>query len=190
MRELSLNVLDIAQNSITAGAALITITVEESLPGDTLTISVEDNGCGMTPQQVEHVTDPFYTTRTTRKVGLGVPFFKMEAEMTGGSFTIHSQQGVGTKLSAVFRPSSVDMIPLGDIGGTVQLLITCNPKIDFLYTRRYETAAGESREFSLDTREMRQLLGDEVSLSAPEVVLWMKDYLAEQTAALLSPQSP
>lgn len=187
MRELSLNVLDIAQNSITAKATLITLTVEESLPEDTLTIKVEDNGCGMTPQQVEHVTDPFYTTRTTRKVGLGVPFFKMEAEMTGGSFAIRSQQGVGTVLQAVFRPSSVDMIPLGDISGTVQLLISCNPEIDFLYTRRFVADGGEQRQFTLDTREMRQLLGDEVSLSAPEVVLWMKDYLAEQTAALLSP---
>lgn len=186
MRELSLNVLDIAQNSITAKATLVTITVDESVPADTLSITVEDNGCGMTEAQVEHVTDPFYTTRTTRKVGLGIPFFKMEAEMTGGSFTIRSQKGIGTSLTAVFHPSSVDMIPIGDIGGTVQLLISCNPTLDFLYTRRYETAAGERRELSLDTREMREMLG-EVSLDSPEVVLWVKDYLAEQTQALLCP---
>ena len=117
MRELSLNVMDIAQNSISAGASLITIRVEEDRPADTLSISVEDNGKGMSPETVQKVIDPFYTTRTTRSVGLGVPLFKMEAEMTGGSFQIDSQLGVGTTLTAVFKPSSVDMIPLGDING-------------------------------------------------------------------------
>ena len=135
MRELSLNVMDIAQNSISAGASLITIQVVEDVPGDLLSISVTDNGCGMTKEQVEHVIDPFYTTRTTRSVGLGVPLFKMEAEMTGGSFVIDSEKGKGTTLTASFKPSSVDMIPLGDISGTVQLLISCNPDRDFLFTR-------------------------------------------------------
>ena len=120
--------MDIAQNSISAGASLITIRVEEDRPADTLSISVEDNGKGMSPETVQKVIDPFYTTRTTRSVGLGVPLFKMEAEMTGGSFQIDSQLGVGTTLTAVFKPSSVDMIPLGDINGTVQLLISCNPR--------------------------------------------------------------
>ncbi len=133
MRELSLNVMDIAQNSISAGASLITITVVETRPGDTLSISVEDNGKGMSEETVKKVIDPFYTTRTTRSVGLGVPLFKMEAEMTGGSFTIQSELGVGTNLTAVFKPSSVDMIPLGDINGTVQLLISCNPRVGFYF---------------------------------------------------------
>ena len=93
MRELSLNVMDIAQNSISAGASLITLEVEEDLTRDLLRISVKDNGRGMTPEQVQNVTDPFYTTRTTRNVGLGVPLFKMEAEMTGGHFTIDSEIG-------------------------------------------------------------------------------------------------
>ena len=93
MRELALNVMDVAQNSISAGASLITLTVEEDLAADRLTITLEDNGCGMTEEQVRSVIDPFYTTRTTRKVGLGVPLFKMEAEMTGGSFSIRSQKG-------------------------------------------------------------------------------------------------
>lgn len=137
MRELSLNVMDIAQNSISAGASLIEIEVAEDIGEDVLKIRVTDNGCGMTPEQVQHVIDPFYTTRTTRSVGLGVPLFKMEAEMTGGSFEISSEKGKGTSLCALFKLSSVDMIPLGDIGGTVQLLITCNPKLDFLFTRSY-----------------------------------------------------
>lgn len=184
MRELSLNVMDIAQNSISAGADGITVTVSESLPDDLLSVTVDDNGCGMTPEQVKNVIDPFYTTRTTRKVGLGIPLFKMEAEMTGGSFNITSQKGVGTRVTANFKPSSVDMVPLGDINGTVQLLISCNPTLNFRFVRRLETAAGESRELSLDTKEMREMLCD-VPLDSPEVVLWIKEYLAEQTAELL-----
>lgn len=189
MRELSLNVMDIAQNSISAGASLITLEVEEDLTRDLLRISVKDNGRGMTPEQVQNVTDPFYTTRTTRNVGLGVPLFKMEAEMTGGCFAIDSTVGVGTDLTAVFHPSSVDMIPLGDINGTVQLLVTGNPERDFLYSRRYKDHGGE-RGFTLDTRELREVLGGEVALNAPEVVLWVKDYLEEQTHYVLTGEEP
>ena len=186
MRELALNVMDVAQNSISAGATLITLTVEEESAADRLSITLEDNGCGMTEEQVRSVVDPFYTTRTTRKVGLGVPLFKMEAEMTGGSFEISSEKGKGTSLCALFKLSSVDMIPLGDIGGTVQLLITCNPKLDFLFTRSYRGAGEDRREFTLDTRELRQVLGEDVPLDAPDVVLWIRDYLAEQTEELLN----
>ena len=189
MRELSLNVMDIAQNSISAGASLITIRVEEDRPADTLSISVEDNGKGMSQETVQKVIDPFYTTRTTRSVGLGIPLFKMEAEMTGGSFKIDSQLGVGTTLTAVFKPSSVDMIPLGDINGTVQLLISCNPQLDFVYHRVLRTQEGEQREFTLETTELRQVLGEEVPLDTPDVVLWIKDYLSEQTDALFQPEA-
>lgn len=176
MRELSLNVMDIAQNSISAGASLITVAVEEN--ETLLSIVVEDNGRGMTPEQVRSVTDPFYTTRTTRKVGLGIPLFKMEAEMTGGGLTVQSQPGKGTVVRAEFVPSHVDMIPLGDINDTMMLLITCNPDRDFLFRRRI----GEE-EFTLDTRELRGILGD-VPLNAPDVALWIKEYLAEQTAEI------
>ncbi len=189
MRELSLNVMDIAQNSISAGASLITVEVVEDQPGDTLSISVEDNGKGMSPETVQKVIDPFYTTRTTRSVGLGIPLFKMEAEMTGGSFHIDSQLGVGTKLTAVFKPSSVDMIPLGDINGTVQLLISCNPKLDFVFHRVLQTKQGQRREFSLETAELRQVLGEDVPLDTPDVVLWIKDYLSEQTAELFQTET-
>ncbi|HIU32583.1 MAG TPA: ATP-binding protein [Candidatus Caccousia avistercoris] len=179
MRELALNVMDVAQNSISAGASLIQLTVEEDSRADRLSITLEDNGCGMTEEQVKSVVDPFYTTRTTRKVGLGVPLFKMEAEMTGGSFAIRSQKGKGTVLTAVFVPSHVDMIPLGDIGGTVHLLITCNPERDFVFRRRRDGA-----EFALDTRELRQVLGESVPLNAPEVSQWIQGFLEEQTALL------
>lgn len=185
MRELSLNVMDVAQNSVSAGATLIEISVREDLAADELSITVKDNGCGMTPEQVSHVIDPFYTTRTTRSVGLGVPLFKMEAEMTGGSFAIDSEKGKGTVLTALFKPSSVDMIPLGDVNSTIQLLVSCNPQLDFVFTRSLRTAGGEEREFSMKTWELREVLGEDVPLSDPEVVLWMKEYLSEQTEVLL-----
>lgn len=179
MRELALNVMDITQNSISAGATLIRITVEESASKDRLSIAVEDDGCGMTEEQVRSVIDPFYTTRTTRKVGLGVPLFKMEAEMTGGSFRIDSEKGKGTKLLAEFVPSHVDMTPLGNITDTIFLLITCNPELDFVYRRVKEEA-----EFVLDTRELRKILGEDAPLNAPEVAQWLKGYLEEQTELL------
>ena len=186
MRELSLNVMDIAQNSISAGASLIRVTVEEDAALDEMSISIGDNGRGMTPEQVEHVTDPFFTTRTTRSVGLGVPLFKMEAEMTGGRFSIESELGVGTTTTAVFKPSSVDMIPLGDINGTINMLVMMNPSLDFLYTRRYKPAGEEPREFALDTRELRTVLGEDVPLNLPEVTQWVKEFLEENTNELLS----
>ena len=186
MRERSLNVMDIAQNSISAGASLITITVEEDAGLDELSISIGDNGRGMTPEQVEHVTDPFFTTRTTRSVGLGVPLFKMEAEMTGGRFSIESTVGVGTTTTAVFKPSSVDMIPLGDINGTVSMLVMMNPDLDFLYTRGFKPEEGERREFALDTRELRTVLGEDVPLNLPDVTQWVNEYLSENTDELLN----
>ena len=183
MRELSLNVMDIAQNSIRAGASLTTIRVDESIPESTLSITVADNGCGMSEEQVKSVIDPFFTTRTTRKVGLGVPLFKMEAEMTGGSFNIDSTLGVGTTLTAVFKTSHVDMIPLGEIGAVMHLLITCNPEIDFLYIRSKVNAAGEEKLLTLDTREFRAQLG-EVPFSEPDVAEWIKEYIAEMESEL------
>ncbi len=186
MRELSLNVMDIAQNSISAGAGLITIEVREDRGEDTLSISIRDNGRGMTPEQVEHVTDPFFTTRTTRSVGLGVPLFKMEAEMTGGSFSIQSRLGEGTTTAAVFKPSSVDMIPLGDINGTVSMLVLMNPDLDFIFQRSLITQEGDQREFELRTTQLREVLGGDVPLNAPDVTQWINEYLAENTAELLA----
>ena len=173
MRELSLNVMDIVQNSVRAGASLITVRVVESKKHDTLTITITDNGCGMSAEQVKSVIDPFFTTRTTRKVGLGVPLFKMEAEMTGGSFQIDSEKGKGTKVPAVFRPSHVDMIPLGDIASVIHLLITCNPELDFLFTHSVE-----EKEITLDTRTLREQL-ESVPFTEPAVSAWIREYLAE-----------
>lgn len=176
MRELSLNVMDIAQNSITANATLVEIAVEESATCDSLCITIKDNGKGMTQEQVANVTDPFFTSRTTRKVGLGVPLFKMAAEQTGGSFLIDSQINVGTVTRACFVPSNVDMTPLGDINSTVSILIRCNPKIDFVFSHSTDKSG-----FVLDTRQLREVLGSDVPLDNPDVICWIEDYLKEQT---------
>lgn len=178
MRELSLNVLDIAQNSIAARASLVTLTAEEDAEADRLTLRVEDNGCGMTPEQVEKVSDPFYTTRTTRPVGMGIPLFRMAAEAAGGGLTIASELGKGTAVAATFGLSHIDRLPLGDLCGTVSALIRLNPDIDFVFRHRVN-----GREFTLDTRELREILGD-VRLDEPDVIAWIDAYLREQDAAL------
>ncbi len=171
MRELSLNVLDIAQNSIVADATLVTVTVEE-IDG-MLTITIEDNGLGMTAEQLGQIRDPFYTTRTTRRVGMGIPLFRMAAEMAGGSLSIESEVGVGTTVTASFRLDHIDRMPLGDIAGTMETLIQLNPTIDFLYRHTVDDAS-----FQLDTRELREVLGD-VPLSEPDILAWISGNLEE-----------
>lgn len=173
MPEISLNILDVAENSTRAKASLVTILVDVQTGADTLTVIIDDDGCGMTPEQVATVTDPFFTTRSTRKVGLGVPFFKQAAESTDGSFSITSVPGTGTRVCAVFTLSHIDRMPLGDMNSTVHTLVTMHPECDFLYTFRFN-----EKEFSLDTREFREILGD-ISFQEPEVSLYIKDYLEE-----------
>lgn len=181
MQELSLNVLDVAENSVRADASLVEITVEEDTAAGWLTIVIRDNGRGMTPEQVQTVIDPFYTTRTTRKVGLGVPFFRMAAQLSGGDLTIQSRMGEGTAVTATFGLTSIDRMPLGDINGTIATLVQCNPGIDWLYTRRKD-----GREMVMDTRQFREILED-TPLDSPEVLGFLRDYLAENTAELLAP---
>lgn len=173
MQEISLNILDIAQNSIKAQASLITISISKNLTTHTMVCEILDNGCGMTDEQVENVTNPFYTTRTTRKVGLGVSFFKMTAEMTGGSFNITSDVGVGTKVTATYNTEHIDMLPLGDITSTIVTLISVNPDIDFVYKSKVDDS-----EFTMDTREFKKVL-DSVPINSPEVLVFIKDYINE-----------
>ncbi|HIT53655.1 MAG TPA: sensor histidine kinase [Candidatus Fimivicinus intestinavium] len=178
MRELSLNILDIAQNSISAGAKLIEIEIREETAQELLTIRIADDGCGMSPEQLKSVADPFYTTRTTRKVGMGIPLFRMAAEMTGGGLTITSQEGKGTTVAALFHTGHVDFVPLGDVCSTITMLICMNTDRDFLYRR-----SRDENSFAVDTRELRAILGD-VPLDTPEVREWIQDYITEQTQML------
>ncbi len=173
MPEISLNVLDVAENSIRANADLVKITVDIQESTDTLAITFEDNGCGMSEEQIAKVEDPFFTTRTTRKVGLGIPFFKMAAESTGGSFSISSTPGLGTVTKAVFGLSHIDRMPLGDITGTIHTLITFNTQTDFIYTYIFN-----DKSFVLDTREFKEVLGG-IPLDTPDVSAYIKEYLKE-----------
>lgn len=178
MRELSLNVMDIAQNSVRAKASIIEIEITEDTEQSTLEIKITDDGCGMSEEQVKSVIDPFFTTRTTRKVGLGIPLFKMAAEQTGGYLDIKSQLGKGTVVTAIFISSHMDMTPLGDINSTISILIRCNPDTNIVFTHSVD-----DKTFTLDTRELKEVLGD-VPLDTPEVMQWIDDYLKEQTEIL------
>ncbi len=179
MKELSLNVLDIAKNSVKAGASLIQITLIEE--DGWLTLTIADNGCGMTPEVLEAVSNPFYTTRTTRKVGMGIPLLTLAAEQTGGSVSITSRHKDacpdrhGTEVVARFDTRHIDFTPIGDLPATVQTLIMGSPDIDFAFLHRTE-----QRTVELDTRQMREILGEDVSLASYEVVEWILDALREQ----------
>ena len=179
MRELSLNVLDIAQNSISANAALIEIELIEDTGANDLMIGIYDNGKGMTPEQVENVRDPFFTTRTTRKVGMGIPLFRFAAEMTGGKLEIDSEVGVGTKVKAYFKTDHLDFTPIGDMASTMISLITMNLNIDFVYRRRID-----EKEFTVDTRQLKGILGD-VPLNEPSIAMWITQYINENTKQLM-----
>ncbi len=183
MRELSLNVMDICQNSVTANSSLIEIFISENMDEETLVIEINDNGKGMSEEQLLNVMNPFFTTRTTRKVGMGIPLFKMAAELTGGSLTMQSKLSVGTKLKATFITSHIDMTPIGDMNSTVLPLVTGNTDIDFLYIRKL-IKNGEEKSFTLNTKEMKEILGEGVSLNLPDVVIFIRDFLNENTMEL------
>ena len=184
MDELSLYVLDITMNSVRAGATEITVELVEE--GEWLTFRVADNGCGMKPDILAGVIDPFYTTRTTRKVGLGVPLLKMAAEQTGGEMRIESYHESdypdrhGTVVTAVFYKNHIDFTPLGDVISTVTTLIQGSPEIDFVFSHTSDTL-----DVSLNTEEMREILGEEVPLNTPEVLQWIAESLREQYGNLL-----
>jgi len=178
MKELSLNILDITENSVKAGATLVEIFIDET--DDTLTVEISDNGSGMTSDVCRSVTDPFYTTRTTRRVGLGIPLFKFAAEQTGGRLEIESRHvdkfpdNHGTRVAATFFKKHIDFTPLGDVGSTITTLIQGHADIDFHYRHTYR-----DRTVELDTREMRAVL-DGIPLDSYEILQWISDNLEEQ----------
>ena len=173
MKELSLHILDIAQNSIAAGCTLLELSLTER--EGLLTLVIADDGRGMSPDFLAAVTDPFTTTRTTRKIGLGLPLLRLAAEQTGGGLSIVSTVGVGTTVTACFRTDHIDCPPLGDMAGTVAALVQGAPGIETVYT--HSTGRGA---FTFDTREIRAVLGPDVSLAEPEVFQWMREYIGEQ----------
>lgn len=184
MKELSLNILDITQNSVSAGAKNVTVSLSEDEKG-ILTLAIIDDGKGMSPEMVRTVTDPFCTTRTTRKVGMGIPLLKMASEQAGGSLSIVSvsretdPEHCGTTVTATFDTNSIDFTPLGDVVDSMVVLIQGHPEIDYLFL--HTTPNGEVR---LDTKELRAVLGEEISLGEFEILAWIRDSLEEQYQAL------
>jgi len=175
MRELSMHILDLAQNSIAAGATLIEIDVVADTGEDVLRIAVRDNGRGMSPEFAATVLDPFVTTRTTRRVGLGIPMFAEAARACDGDVVVRSEPGDGTSVEATFRLSHIDRAPLGDMVSTLIALIAANPDIDVVYRQQVDSST-----FTLDTREIKRELAG-VPINENAVLKWIREYVSEGT---------
>lgn len=174
MNELSLYILDLTQNSITAGASLVEITITVDEEHDRITVVLKDDGCGMDEDFVRRVTSPFVTTRTTRRVGLGIPMIKELCEACDGSFGLESALGKGTTLTLGFRRSHIDLPPMGSLADTMITLINGAPE-----KPRFRLVYRNREEFEFDTDEIRSALGGEVPLDTPEVLGWMRGYIEE-----------
>ena len=178
MRELADNILDIAQNSISAKASLVEIDITVCHETNTVALRFQDDGCGMSREMAEAVTDPFTTTRKTRKVGLGLPLLKMTAQATGGEFAIESEIGKGTTVSVSFLLDHIDRPPMGDVPGALFTLVLMNPQIDFLFVYDYD-----GTNFTFDTREIRETIAP-IPLDNPEISAWIKDCLYQEITEL------
>ena len=190
MLELALHVLDILQNTAEAGATRVRLTIVEDQGADCLTITVTDNGRGMDEQTARRVLHPFYTTRTTRHVGLGLPLFAAAAEGAGGGLAIRSQPGKGTTVETTFQLSHPDRQPLGDMAGTLLAFLLTGQAGDLEYQHRV-LAKGASagppaaeNQFMFDTADIRAELAG-VPLNQPRVAQWLAEFLAEGEAELI-----
>jgi hypothetical protein len=174
LEDLSCHILDIAENSAAADAATVTILLEECRREGWLHLSVEDDGRGMDEERCARVYDPFFTTRTTRRVGLGIPFLRQAAEACDGELTLTSRLGEGTTLKASFRLDHIDRPPVGDIAATLVTLLAGNPRIRWIYRHRVDDS-----EFLLDSQELLAVLEDPDMLRTPAVAEWLRSYIAE-----------
>jgi len=173
MLELAMNILDIVENSTRAGATLVRIGITEDREKDLFHIEIADNGEGMEPDIVKKVLDPFYTSKTVRRVGLGLPMLSQAAKITGGGCTIESKRGKGTTVSADFGYRHIDRQPLGDMTTTMTTLIAGTPGVDFVYTH-----ANGGRSYTLDTRELKSELED-VPIDHPVVLQFIKENIRD-----------
>lgn len=173
MLELSLHILDIVENSTRAGAQNVYITILEDTKKDTLTIEIKDNGSGMSEDALKKVLDPFYTTKTVRNVGLGLPMLAQATERTEGHFIIESKGGEGTRVAAEFTLSHIDRQPLGDIASTLVTLIAGNPDVDFIYRHQHN-----DREYVLDTKDVKKEI-DDVPINHVEVLRFIREHVQE-----------
>lgn len=180
MRDLSLHLMDIVQNSVKAKASEISIAIEVRPEEDRLILTIIDNGTGMPSEMVERVKDPFVTSRTTRSVGLGIPLLKELCELTGGYLDLSSVEGEGTQLTACLGLSSIDRLPLGEIGDTMFVLISADPNLDYSLT-----FIAPDRQFEMKLAEVREEIPD-LPLDEPSVLSWLRDYVKEQQQAVFA----
>jgi len=179
MRELSLHILDIIENSRRAGSDLIKIKISEMPDEDLLKIFIEDNGSGISEEKLDKIDDPFITSRTTREVGLGISLFKSAAESCNGNLNIKSKIGEGTKVEANFDYNHIDRSPLGDITTTISNFIAANgEKVDIIYQHQYQ-----DKSFNFDTREIKAEL-DDVSIQSRQIIGWLREYIGENLAEI------
>jgi len=179
MKELALYVLDLAQNSVVAGAKNITIDIAADVKANELLIRITDDGKGMSPDLLEKVMDPFFTSRKERRFGLGIPFFKDLVEQCGGTLTIESKEGEGTTIEGRLKLSSVDLIPLGDMGSTIVSLLVSNPELNLTYCFRFDDYS-----FTFDAAQIREVLQG-VSITEPSVLNWIKEYVNQGSIEIL-----
>jgi hypothetical protein len=178
MKEISLHILDLVQNSIRAKATEIEISIAESKANNLLRINIADNGSGMAEEDLNRVTDPFFTSRTTRKVGLGVPLYKQMVEHCNGQLQLTSATGKGTQLESAMDLNHIDRQPMGDIAGVITLLISANPTLRFVYT--HQTDHGS---YTLDTNELRSFIGNQYD---PGIIKYMKEMIIENISEIHS----
>ncbi len=179
MKELSLHILDITQNSVLAQATLVSLFICESDRENTLSIAIDDNGTGVSKDQQEAILDPFVTSRTTRKVGLGLPLFKAAAEQCQGSFKIESELGVGTKIMAVFEKDHIDRVPLGNMADTIMTMVMSFGAVDLFYEHSYN-----EKSFTFDTREVKEVLECD-SLNEAEILAWIRATINEELETIM-----
>ncbi len=175
MEDLSLHILDIAENSIAAGAKNIGIIILEDTKKDILKIEIIDDGKGMDPETKNKATDPFYTSRTTRKVGLGLPMLKEAAEAANGKVEINSQPGSGTKVTATFQLSHIDIKPIGNMSETLVALIAGNPNTEITYIEKMN-----NKKFIFDSSEVKNRIKD-CQIYSPEVLIFIRNYINDNS---------
>ncbi|NLU11050.1 MAG: sensor histidine kinase [Tepidanaerobacter acetatoxydans] len=173
MKELSLHILDVVQNSLGAKASLVEIDIVEDVKNDLLTIKIKDNGTGMDEEMSKKVIDPFFTTRTTRRVGMGIPLFAQAAKSCGGDLKVYSEKGKGTEVIATFVLNHIDRAPIGSMADTMVSLVAVHPDVDFIYRH----CVGD-KAFVLDTREVKKIL-QEVPINNPMVLDWIKRFIQD-----------
>ena len=176
LRDISLHILDLTQNSIRAEAERIDISLSADRMAGLLHITIEDNGRGMSKEFLAAAEDPFTTSRTTRKVGMGIPFFKLACVQSGGKFNLDSEEGKGTKISGTMGIDSIDRLPLGNLGGSVKVLIMGSPAVRFVLT-----LSADGKKAVIDTDEIKAQLGD-VPIEEREILDWIEDFINENVA--------